>query len=400
MKKTIKDISVNGRKVLMRCDFNVPMQDGEITDNSRIVASVPTIKYLLENEAKLIIMSHRGRPKGEPKMEFSMEPVAAELKRIVAEAMGKEINVDFGKSDTVYDEGVAEKASNLKVGEILLLENTRFRPEETKNEESFSKELASLAEIFVNDAFGTAHRAHCSTVGVTEYLPSVVGFLLEKEVQYLGDLIETPARPFVGIIGGSKVGDKIKVIETLLEKVDTLIIGGGMAYTFYKAMGLEIGSSILDADNIELAKGLLKKAQAEHANIILPIDVVCAKEFKNDTETQITHREAIPADMMGLDIGPESRRMFAEEISSAQTVIWNGPMGVFEMENFAVGTKAIADAMAENKGITIIGGGDSAAAVLQFGLSDKMTHISTGGGASLELLEAGTLAALEVIENK
>ncbi len=400
MKKTIRDMDIRSKKVLVRCDFNVPMQGDEITDDSRIVGALPTIKYLLENNAKVILMSHRGRPKGEPNMEYSMKPITNTLKTLISKEMDKDVKVVFGESPTVYDDKIADIVSKIADGEILLLENTRFRKEETKNEDIFSKQLASLGEVFVNDAFGTAHRAHCSTVGVAKYLPSIIGLLLENEVEYLGDVVEKPNRPFVGIIGGAKVGDKISVIESLLNKVDSLIIGGGMAYTFYKAMGLEIGKSILDEENIKLASGLLKLAEEKNVKFLLPVDVVCAKEFKNDSETKITTREEIPMDMMGLDIGPESRKIFSEEIAKANTVIWNGPMGVFEMENFAEGTREVALAMAKNNGTTVIGGGDSAAAVLKFGLSDKMSHISTGGGASLEFLEAGTLPALDVIENK
>ncbi len=400
MKKTIRDFEVKGKKVLVRCDFNVPMQEGKITDTSRIDGAIPTIKYILENEGKAIIMSHKGRPKGEPNEGESLKPVAAALENIISEAMGKPVNVAFADSDVVVDESVVKKASELENGEILLLENTRFRKEETINEEKFSKELASLGDIFVNDAFGTAHRAHCSTVGVANYIPSALGFLLEKEVEYLGHTVENPERPFVGIIGGSKVGDKILVIESFLNKVDSLIIGGGMAYTFYKAMGLEIGTSILDADNVELAKGLIQQAKEKGVSLMLPTDVLCAKEFKNDTETKVVSRTEIPSDMMGLDIGPKSCEEFEKVISKAKTVIWNGPMGVFEMETFENGTKSVALAMANNSGTTIIGGGDSAAAVLAFGLSDKMSHISTGGGASLKFLEGGVLPGVEIIENK
>ncbi len=400
MKKTIKDVDIKGKSVLVRCDFNVPMQDGKITDDARIVGSIPTIKYLLDNNAKVIIMSHLGRPKGQPNMEFTLEPITPVLKDIISKEMGKEVKVTFGKSETVVDKNVIKQASDLKDGEILLLENTRFRPEETKNEKTFSMELASLGDLFVNDAFGTAHRAHCSTVGVAEEIPAVLGFLLEKEVEYLGDVVENPDRPFVGIIGGSKVGDKILVIESLLNKVDSLIIGGGMAFTFFKAMGYEIGKSILDEENIELAKGIIDNSEKKGVKLLLPVDVLNAKEFDNDTETKITSRESIPSDMMGLDIGPKSAEIFTEEIQKAQTVIWNGPMGVFEMETFSKGTRAVAEAMAKNQGVTIIGGGDSAAAVLGFGLSSEMSHISTGGGASLKFLEGETLPAVDIVEDK
>lgn len=394
MKKTIKDIQLNGKKVIVRCDFNVPMKDGVITDDIRIKAALPTINYLIENEAKIILMSHMGRPKGEPKMEFTLKPVAERLEKL----LGKE--VVFISSPKIVDEKVIEAAENLEKGQVMLLENVRFRKEETENDDDFSKELASLAEIFVQEAFGTAHRAHASTAGVAKYLPAVSGFLIEKEVEFLGNAVENPQRPFVAIMGGAKVGDKIPVIENLLKKVDTLIIGGGMAYTFFKAMGLEIGTSILDEENIDLAKQLLEKAKELSVDLLLPIDVVASKEFSNESEIAVFDRENIPADMMGLDIGPKTVKLFSDAIEKAKTVVWNGPVGVFEMSNFAGGTKAIAETLAKIEATTVIGGGDSAAAVEMFGLADKMTHISTGGGASLEFLEGKELPGIAVILEK
>lgn len=394
MKKTIKDIDVKGKRVVVRCDFNVPMQDGVITDDNRIVAALPTIKYLVENGAKIVLMSHMGRPKGEPKMEFTLAPVAKRLEELLGQP------VKFISCPEVVNDEVKEAAAALADGEVMLLENVRFRKEETDNDAGFAKELASLGEIFVQDAFGTAHRAHASTTGIADYLPAVSGFLIEKEVKFLGSAVENPERPFVAIMGGAKVGDKIPVIENLLQKVDTLIIGGGMAYTFFKSMGLEIGKSILDADNIELAGKLLEKAEAMGVKMLIPVDTVCAADFDNDAETLICDRDAIPADMEGLDIGPKTVELYKEALKDAKTIVWNGPMGVFEMPNFAKGTKAIAEILAESDAITIIGGGDSAAAAEQFGLADKMTHISTGGGASLEFLEGKVLPGIAVIEDK
>ncbi|MBQ9960807.1 MAG: phosphoglycerate kinase [Firmicutes bacterium] len=394
MKKTVKDIDLKGKKVIVRCDFNVPLKEGVITDDTRITAAMPTIEYMVAEGAAVILMSHLGRPEGEANPKYTLKPVADRL----SELLGKE--VIFAQSDVVVDDEVKAKAAALGGGEVMLLENVRFRKEETKNGAEFAKELASLADIFVNDAFGTAHRAHSSTAGVADYLPAVSGFLIEKEVKFLGSAVEDPKRPFVAIMGGAKVGDKISVIENLLKKVDTLIIGGGMAYTFYKSMGLEIGTSILDADSIELATELLKKAEAQGVNMIIPVDVVCAKEFRNETETLVCSREEMPADMMGMDIGPKTVELYKAEIAKAATIVWNGPMGVFEMENFAKGTLAVAEALAESNAITVIGGGDSAAAVEQFGLGDKMTHISTGGGASLEFLEGKVLPGIAVIQDK
>ena len=380
MKKTVRDIDVKGKRVLVRCDFNVPMQDGKITDDTRIVSALPTIRYLTEHGAKVILMSHMGRPKGEPKKEFTLQPVADRLTQL----LGKQVAF----------------AASLAEGDVMLLENVRFRKEETENDPGFAKELASLGDIFVNDAFGTAHRAHASTAGIADYLPCVSGFLIEKEVQFLGNAVENPERPFVAIMGGAKVGDKIPVIENLLKKVDALIIGGGMAYTFFKAEGLEIGTSILDQDSLELAKQILAKAAQAGVKLLLPVDAVCAKEFQNDTEFAVFDNDKIPSDMMGMDIGPKTIELFKAEIAQAKTIVWNGPMGVFEMPNFAGGTRAVAEALAAADAVTIIGGGDSAAACEQFGLKDKMTHISTGGGASLEFLEGKVLPGIAVIEGK
>ncbi len=394
MKKTVKDIDVSGKRVLVRCDFNVPMKDGVITDDIRITSALPTIKYLIENDAKVILMSHMGRPKGEPKPEFSLKPVADRLAQLLG------MDVVFAASDVVVDDSVRAKADELKPGQVMLLENVRYRKEETKNEEPFTGELASLGDIFVNDAFGTAHRAHCSTAGLAKYMPSVSGFLIEKEVKFLGDALEDPQRPFLAIMGGAKVGDKIPVIENLLKKVDSLIIGGGMSYTFFRAMGYEIGKSILDEESIDLAKELMKKAEDAGVKLLLPVDTVCAKEFDNDSESGVFDRDSIPADMMGMDIGPKTVELYETAIAEAKTVVWNGPAGVFEMPNFAAGTKAIAEALASSGAVTIIGGGDSAAAVEQFGLADKMTHISTGGGASLEFLEGKDLPGISCLEEK
>lgn len=394
MKKTVRDIDVAGKKVLVRCDFNVPMKDGEITDDIRITSALPTINYLVENGAKVILMSHMGRPKGEAKPEYSLKPVADRLSQL----LGKD--VIFAASDVVVDDSVKAAADALQDGDVMLLENVRYRKEETKNEEPFTGQLASLGEIFVNDAFGTAHRAHCSTAGLAEYMPSVSGFLIEKEVKFLGDALEDPARPFVAIMGGAKVGDKIPVIENLLKKVDCLIIGGGMSYTFFKAMGYEIGTSILDEESIGLASELMQKAEDAGVKLLLPVDTVCAEEFSNESKKAVFDRDKIPADMMGMDIGPKTIEIYKEAIADAKTVVWNGPSGVFEMPNFAEGTKSIAAALAASDAVTIIGGGDSAAAVEQFGYADKMTHISTGGGASLEFLEGKALPGIECLEEK
>lgn len=395
MKKTIRDIELKGKRVLIRCDFNVPLDSNQnITDDTRIRAALPTLEYMIEHGAKVVVMSHLGRPKGKAAAEFSLAPVAVRL----SELLGKP--VEFADCDVVIDDAVKAKAASLKDGDVLLLQNVRFRKEETDNDAGFAKDLAKLGDVFVQEAFGTAHRAHASTAGIANYLPCVSGFLIEKEVKFLGSALQNPQRPFVAIMGGAKVGDKIKVIENLLTKVDTLIIGGGMSYTFYKAMGLEIGTSILDADNIDLAKMLLEKASSLNVKFLLPVDIVCADEFSNDAKHKTYSRDKIPSGMMGLDIGEETIKLYSEEIAKAKTVVWNGPMGVFEMENFAKGTKAIAEALAISDATTIIGGGDSAAAVEQFGLADKMSHISTGGGASLEFLEGKILPGISIIEEK
>lgn len=394
MKKTVRDIDVSGKRVLVRCDFNVPMKDGEITDDIRITAALPTIQYLQEQGAKVILMSHMGRPKGEAKPEFSLKPVADRLSKL----LGKD--VIFAASDVVVDDQVKAAADALGAGEVMLLENVRYRKEETKNEEPFTGQLAALGEIFVNDAFGTAHRAHCSTAGLAKYMPSVSGFLIEREVKFLGDALDSPQRPFVAIMGGAKVADKIPVIENLLKKVDALIIGGGMSYTFFKAMGYEIGTSILDEESIGLAKDLMAQADKAGVKLLLPVDTVCAKEFKNDSEKAVFDRDQMPSDMMGMDIGPKTITLYKETIAKAKTIVWNGPAGVFEMPSFAEGTKAIAQALAESGATTIIGGGDSAAAVEQFGYADQMTHISTGGGASLEFLEGKELPGIACLEEK
>ncbi len=394
MKKTIEDIDVKNKRVIVRCDFNVPMQDGAITDDSRIRAALPTVKYLMEHDARVILMSHMGRPKGEPKMEFTMKPVADRLSELLG------TDVVFVSSPLVVDDAVRKAADELKPGRVMLLENVRFRKEETENDPAFAKELASLAEIFVQDAFGTAHRAHASTAGIADYLPAVSGYLIEKEVKFLGDAVESPKRPFVAILGGAKVKDKIPVIRNLIGKVDTLLIGGGMAYTFFKSEGCEVGKSILDEDSVELAASLMKEAKEAGVEMLLPVDIVCADKFDNDANTKIVPYNEIPADMEGLDVGPETVKLYGEKIRKAATVVWNGPMGVFEMDNFAKGTNGIAEAMAECPGTTIIGGGDSAAAVRKAELADKMTHISTGGGASLEFLEGKKLPGIAVIEDK
>jgi 3-phosphoglycerate kinase len=399
MKKTIKDIDVKGKIVLVRCDFNVPLNDdGVITDDTRIVGALPTIQYLIGEGAKIILMSHLGRPDGAPSEAFSLRPVA--------EALTKKLGrpVWFESVAAVVDEEVKAKAASLLPGEVMLLENTRFRKEEDCKDKDaqrpFAEQLASLAEVYVNDAFGSAHRHHASTAGVADYIPAVSGFLIEKEVKFLGEALENPKRPFVAILGGAKVADKIKVIENLLKKVDTLLIGGGMAYTFLKAEGFEVGRSILDAESLDLAKSLIEKAKEENAELLLPVDVNAAAAFENDAPAFIRNADEIPPDLMGLDIGPETIGLFADRIAAAGTVFWNGPMGVFEMPAFAAGTRAVAEAMAASGAVTVIGGGDSAAAVEQFGLADKMTHVSTGGGASLEFMEGKTLPGIAVIADR
>ncbi|AIY80912.1 phosphoglycerate kinase [Clostridium botulinum] len=392
-KKTIEDIQVKGKKVLVRCDFNVPLKDGVITDENRLNGALPTIKYLVENGAKVILCSHMGKPKGEPKPELSLAPVAKRL----SELLGKEIK--FAPDNTVVGENAKAAVAEMKDGDIVLLENTRYRKEETKNGEEFSKELASLAEIFVNDAFGTAHRAHCSTVGVTDYIDTAVcGYLIQKELKFLGNAVETPEKPFVAILGGAKVSDKIAVINNLLDKVDTIIIGGGMAYTFLKAQGYEIGTSLVEEDRLDYAKEMIAKAEEKGVKFLLPVDHRVAAEFK-DVEATVTNDQNIPTGNMGLDIGPKTETVYANAIKDAKTVIWNGPMGVFEFENFNKGTIAVAKAMADSNATTIIGGGDSAAAVNILGFGDKMTHISTGGGASLEFLEGKVLPGISALND-
>ena len=394
-KKTIEDINVRGKKCLVRCDFNVPLKDGKITDENRLVGAMPTIKYLIENGARVILCSHLGKPKGEAKPELSLAPVVARL----SEMLGQE--VVFAADANVVGENAKKAVAQMKDGDVVLLENTRYRKEETKNEEGYSKELASLAEIFVNDAFGTAHRAHCSTVGAGQFLEErVCGYLIQKELDFLGSAVEKPVRPFLAILGGAKVSDKLGVINNLLEKVDTLIIGGGMAYTFIKALGHEIGTSLLEEDKVAYAKEMMDKAQAKGVKLLLPVDVVYADRFAEDAQPHITEGRDIPANCMGLDIGPKTRELFAKAVKESKTVVWNGPMGVFEFENFANGTKAIAQAMADVDATTIIGGGDSAAAVNQMGFGDKMSHISTGGGASLEFLEGKELPGIVALDDK
>ena len=394
-KKTLEDIDVKGKKVLVRCDFNVPMnEEGEITDDTRVKSSLPTIEYLLKEDAKVILMSHLGRPKGEANHKYSLKAVAERLSELLAK------DVKFLQDDNVVSEKVKEDVASMKNSDIVLLENTRFRKEETKNGDDFSKELASLGDVFINDAFGTSHRAHASNVGVSTYLPSGLGFLVGKEVGIMGKALDDPQRPFLAILGGAKVSDKIGVIENLLEKVDSIIIGGGMAYTFLKAKGLEVGTSLLEEDKVELAGSLIKKAQEKGVDLILPLDIVVAKEFKNDTDFKTVDIDKIPENMMGLDIGEKTIELFIETIEKSKTIIWNGPLGVFEMENFKNGTYSIAKALANSDAITIIGGGDSASAVEKAGYSNKMTHVSTGGGASLELLEGKVLPGIEAISNK
>ena len=393
-KKSVDDINVKGLKVLVRCDFNVPLQDGKITDENRLVASLPTIKKLIADGGKVILCSHLGKPKGEPKPELSLATVAVRM----SELLGQEVK--FAADPEVVGPNAKAAVEAMKDGEVVLLENTRYRKEETKNGEAFSKDLASLCDVFVNDAFGTAHRAHCSNVGVTEYVDTaVVGYLMQKEIDFLGNAVNNPERPFVAILGGSKVSSKISVINNLLDKVDTLIIGGGMAYTFAKAQGFEVGTSLLEADYLDYAKEMIEKAAAKGVNLLLPVDTVVAKEFNNDAPSRVVEG-SMAADEMGLDIGPKTRALFADAVKSAKTVVWNGPMGVFEMPNFAKGTIAVAEALAEIDAITIIGGGDSAAAVNQLGFGDKMTHISTGGGASLEFLEGKELPGVAAANDK
>ena len=395
-KKSVEDIEVKGKKVLVRCDFNVPLDENRnITDETRIDGALPTIKYLIDNGAKVILCSHMGKPKGEPKPELSLAPVAKKL----SEKLGKD--VIFAADDNVVGENAKKAVAEMKDGDVVLLENTRYRAEETKNVDTFSEELASLADIFVNDAFGTAHRAHCSNVGVTKYLKTAVaGYLIQKEIEFLGNAVNNPERPFVAILGGSKVSSKISVINNLLEKVDTLIIGGGMAYTFIKALGGNVGNSLLEEDYLDYAKEMMDKAKAKGVSLLIPVDTVVAKEFSNDAEHKTVDRGQIEDGWEGLDIGEKTIKLYSDAIRSAKTVVWNGPMGVFEMPTFAKGTNAIAQVLAEIDAVTIIGGGDSVAAVNQAGLGDKMTHISTGGGASLEFLEGKELPGIVALNDK
>lgn len=393
-KKTVKDIDVNGKKVLVRCDFNVPIdsETGKITDNRRIRAALPTIQYLLNHNAKVILCSHLGRPKGEFNLKYSLKPVAEELSKL--------LNKDVKLAKDVIGESAKELTSNMKEGDIVLLENVRFHKEEEQNDPEYSKALASMAEIYVNDAFGTAHRAHSSTTGVADYLPAVSGFLIEKELEFLGGALENPKHPFVAILGGAKVSDKIGVIENLLDKVDTLIIGGGMAYTFYKAQGHHIGTSICEEDKLDLAKSILEKAQEKGVKLLLPVDNHVSSEYSNNGEDKIVDSTEIPDGFMGLDIGPKTIEKFEEAVKDAKTVVWNGPLGVCEFDKFATGTKAVATMLSKIGATTIIGGGDSAAAIEKLGLADKMTHISTGGGASLEFLEGKTLPGIACLQDK
>lgn len=392
-KKSVRDIDVSGKKVLVRCDFNVPLDENrKITDNRRIVAALPTIQYLLEHNAKVILCSHLGRPKGEAKPEFSLDVVAKELSRL----LGKEVAL----AKDVIGESAKELTNKMKEGDVVLLENVRFHREETDNDPEFAKELASMAEIYVNDAFGTAHRAHASTEGVSHYLPAVCGFLIEKEIKFMGGALENPKKPFVAILGGAKVSDKIGVIENLLDKVDTLIIGGGMAYTFFKAQGHSIGNSICEEDKVNLAKELMEKAKQKGVKIVLPVDNHITTDYSNDTEDKIVNSDDIPDGWEGLDIGPKSIKLFEENLKNAKTIIWNGPLGVCEFPKYEVGTKEVAKAIAKTDSISIVGGGDSAAAIEKLGLAKEFSHISTGGGASLEFLEGKTLPGIACLMNK
>ncbi|MDR2355174.1 MAG: phosphoglycerate kinase [Clostridiales Family XIII bacterium] len=395
MKKTIRDVDLAGKRVIVRCDFNVPIdENGKITDETRIIGALPTIRRLIEQGARTILMSHMGRPDGTVDMRYTLRPVAESL----SAHLGREVL--FVSSPAVVDDAVRTAAAGLAGGAVMLLENLRFRKEETENDAAFAKELAELADIWVNDAFGTSHRAHASTAGIAAYLPAVSGFLIEKEVAFLGDAVEHPRRPLVAVLGGAKVGDKIPVIENLLTKVDSLLIGGGMAYTFFKARGYEIGASILDEKHVEMAAALEKTAREKGVALLLPVDVKAAAAFANDAAADFYDADGIPADRMGLDIGPRTIALFAERIRSAGTVVWNGPMGVFEMPNFAEGTRAVAQALADSGAVTVIGGGDSAAAAAQFGYAERMSHISTGGGASLEFLEGRILPGIAVLQDK
>lgn len=393
-KKSVEDLDVKGKRVLVRCDFNVPLKDGEITNDKRIVAALPTIKYLMEQGAKVILCSHLGRPKGEYKPEFSLAPVAKRL----SEYLG--VDVPLAEDENVVGDNAKKMAADLQDGQVMLLENVRYRAEETKNEENFSKELASLADLFVNDAFGTAHRAHCSTTGVASYLPAACGYLIQKEIQFMGGALADPKRPLVAILGGAKVSDKIGVISNLIDKCDTIIIGGGMAYTFMKYLGHNIGTSLLEADWVDKAGEMMQTAKDKGVKFLIPVDNRCGKEYKEDTEVLVCKSDDIPDGWMGLDIGPKTEELFADAIDGAGTVIWNGPMGVSEWDHFASGTIAVAKAIADSGAISIIGGGDSVAAVTKLGFADKMSHISTGGGASLEFLEGKELPGIAALQDK
>ena len=392
-KKTVRDIDVNGKRVLVRCDFNVPQnENGEITDNLRIVAALPTIQYLIDNHAKIILCSHLGRPKGEFNPTFSLKPVADELSKL----LGKEVKL---AKDVVGDDA-HRLVNELNEGDVILLENVRFEPGEEQNDEELSKKFASLAEIYVNDAFGTAHRAHSSTTGVASFLPAVSGFLIEKELNFMGNALDNPERPYVAILGGKKVSDKIGVIEALLDKVDTLMIGGAMTFTFFKAMGYSVGDSICEEDKLDLAKSIMSKAHSKGVNFMLPIDTVCGRELDANTETCVVKFTEIPDGWSGFDIGPETVKIYSEELRKAKTVVWNGPIGVFEVDAFASGTNEIAKVLADIDAVTVVGGGDSAAAIEKIGLADKFSHISTGGGASLEFLEGKKLPGIEALQDK
>lgn len=392
-KKTVRDMDLKGKKVLVRCDFNVPQEEtGKITDKRRIIATIPTIQYLLDQNCKVILCSHLGRPKGEIKPEFSLAPVAEEL----AKQLGKKVQL----AKDIVGEDAKRLTSQMKEGEVVLLENVRFDKREEQNDPEFSKQLASLAQVFVNDAFGTAHRAHSSTTGVASYLPAVSGFLIEKELNFLGEALNHPKRPFVAILGGKKVSDKIGVINSLLNKVDTLMIGGAMAYTFFKAMGYNVGNSICELDKLDLAKELMEKAKQKGVKFLIPVDTKIGKEFKKDTESKIVSYQEIPDGWEGFDIGTETIKLYQEELKKAKTVLWNGPVGLFEFDQFATGTNEIAKTLANMDATTVIGGGDSAAAIEKIGLSDKMTHISTGGGASLEFIEGKTLPGIDCLQDK
>lgn len=393
-KKSVEDLDVKGKRVLVRCDFNVPLKDGEITNDKRIVAALPTIKYLMEQGAKVILCSHLGRPKGEYKPEFSLAPVAKRL----SEYLG--VDVPLAEDENVVGENAKKMAADLQDGQVMLLENVRYRAEETKNEENFSKELATLADLFVNDAFGTAHRAHCSTTGVASYLPAACGYLIQKEIRFMGGALADPKRPLVAILGGAKVSDKIGVISNLIDKCDTIIIGGGMAYTFMKYLGHNIGTSLLEADWVDKAGEMMQTAKDKGVKFLIPIDNRCGKEYKEDTEVLVCKSDDIPDGWMGLDIGPKTEKLFADAIDGAGTVIWNGPMGVSEWDNFASGTIAVAKAIADSGAISIIGGGDSVAAVTKLSFADQMSHISTGGGASLEFLEGKELPGIAALQDK